>query len=401
MRCLAIVSFFARVNLMSQCRVRWLAIFLPMLVSVIASQTFGDEPASEGSDNKSIAYWIEQLDSDQFLRRQTASKRLLGFGNDAVDNLADVTTRGQLELTERAISILQSLALKQSPDDETGAWAALDLLVKQGGGSAALRASAAIDLISLAREKQSQELLAAAGVKIGYAEFAISSSQINDQIVYLDAGWNGDIEMLRWLRWIKGVKYALLHGDSVNASVMEYVVRMPDLRIVVVRDATLDSDIFTPLAKLTRIDQLQFSYVKLTDTNVEKITKLPVRVQLGLMGTDLSVEAVAKIRNAMPGLKIEHKFGGFLGVKCNSFSHSCQIENLVKDGAAAESGLEPGDVIEVINRVAIASFEDLQVEIGSHVAGDEIEIAYNRRGEKLTVKLKLKPMKTEVIWLGP
>lgn len=387
-------------NLMSQCRIRWLVIFLPMLVSANASQTFGDEPASQGTDNTSITYWIEQLDSDQFLRRQTASKRLLGFGNDAVDNLADVTTRGQLELTERAISILQALALKQSPDDETGAWAALDLLVKQGGGSAALRASAAIELISLEREKQSQELLAAAGVKIGYAEFAISSSQINDQIVYFDADWNGDVETLRWLRWIKGVKYALLHGDSVNASVMEYVVRMPDLRIVVVRDATLDSDIFTPLAKLTRIEQLQFSYVKLTDANVEKITKLPVRVQLGLMGTDLSVEAVAKIRNAMPGLKIEHKFGGFLGVKCNSFSHSCQIENLVKDGAAAESGLEPGDVIEVINRVAIASFEDLQVEIGSHVAGDEIEIDYNRRGEKLNVKLKLKPMKTEVIWLG-
>ena len=60
----------------------------------------------------------------------------------------------------------------------------------------------------------------------------------------------------------------------------------------------------------------------------------------------------------------------------------------------------PGGV-EVINQVSIASFEDLQVEIGSHVAGDEIEIAYNRRGEKMNVKLKLKPMKTEVVWLGP
>jgi len=380
---------------MFQCRASWISILCLALCCAFPGLAAGDEPANSETDIESIAYWVEQLDSDQFLRRQSASRRLLEFGVEAVGPLAEVTTKGQLELTGRAIAILKSLASKQSPDDETGAWGALSQLVEQGGGSASTRASAALGLISKEREEQAYEQLTAAGLKLGYREFAISSTQVNDNVVIIDSAWNGDIETLRWLRWIKRVSYAVIQGEAANAEVMELVVRMPDLRTIVIRDAKLNSDIFTALAKLERIDQLQFSYVKLTDDDAEKIAKLQIRMQLGLMGTDLPTEALTKLRNAMPHLAIDFKMGGFLGVKCNRLSDACQIDEVIRNGAAADAGLAAGDIIENINGVPIARFDDLISEISTHVAGDEIDIAFDRQVEKKSVKLVLKPMKAD------
>ena len=413
--CLATSSLFVCLNVMFQCRASWLSLLVLTLVWLSTAPAQGspqdpplsspqdpaqdppqgEEPTKSEIDTKSIAYWVEQLDSDQFLRRQTASKRLVEFGDEAVESLAEVTAKGQLEMTERAIAILQLLASKQSPDDETGAWGALRRLVDQGGGSAATRATAAIGLISKDREEQAHERLAAAGLKLDYREFTISNLQVNDNVVIIDSAWNGDIETLRWLRWIKRVTYAIVEGEAVNAEVMEFVVRMPDLRTVVIRNASLNSDIFTPLAKLARIDRLQFSYVKLTEVEVEKIAKLPIRIQLGLMGTALPAETLTKLRAAVPDLAIDFKMGGFLGVKCLNLSDACQIDLVIRNGAAADAGLTAGDVIEQVNGIPIAKFEDLIAEISKHSAGDEIEISFDRQGEKKTVKLGLKPMKAE------
>jgi len=345
-----------------------------------------DEPA------KPAAHWIEQLDSNQFLRRQTASQKLLAMGDEAVTELAEAATRGQLELSERAISVLQSLAVKQSPDDEAGAYGALTDLVEVGGGSASLRAKSAMDVIAREREEQAIERLVNAGVKLGFREFVIDSRSMNENLVLIDSTWNGDVQTLRWLKWIRGVMYGIVEGMAVQTDVMEALVKMPDLRTVVIREAKLESDIFTPLSKLLRIDELEFRYVKLTSEDAEKIASLPIRVQLGLMGTSLPLDSAKMLRETMPGLSIVYKQGGFLGVKCNNFSPNCQVDSVVDGGAAQLAGLEAGDVIESIDGVPIARFEDLQMEIGSHLPEDEITVNYDRRGEKVTVKLKLMRM---------
>ena len=354
-----------------------------------------DEPVSPVAQGKPLSYWIEQLDSNQFLRRQAASQRLLSFGNEAVQPLAEVTNRGQLELTERAIAVLQSLAIKQSPDDEAGAYGALSQLVEQGSGSASLRSRAALELIRRERQQQAVERLTSAGVKLGFREFVIDSRSLNANLVWIDSTWDGDIEALRWLRWISNVEYAVVEGTAVDGAVLEYLVQMPDLRNVVLREAKIDSDIFTPLAKLSRIDELEFRYIPLSSKDAVKAAKLPVRVQLGLIGTDLLVESVTKLRQEMPGLKIVYRQGGFLGVKCSQISPDCQIDNVVDGGAAAKAGLAMGDVIEMIDNVAIAKFEDLQLQVGQHVPGDEIEIKFDRRGEKMSVKVILQRMSSE------
>jgi hypothetical protein len=341
------------------------------------------------ADQRPIEYWLQQLDSDQFSRRQAATRQLNQFGQEAVGPLVEVAQTGKLELTQRAVGVLQRLALDQSPDDDGGAWAALTQLVAQGTGSASIGARAAIDEVRQERQTQAYTRLTAAGVQIGYREFVIHSRSISTEVVWIDKKWKGDTDVLRWLRWIKRIDHALIEGEAVRREVIEHVARMPDLRTVVMREATLHDDVFEPLAALSRIDELEFRYIRLSLDDADKIASLPIRVSLGLMGTGLPVEGAQRLREALPGVNLVYKQGGFLGVVCNSFSPRCQIDALKPGGAAANAGLQPGDVITQIDDAAIASFDDLQLQIGSHLPGDEVEITYDRFGEIGKVKLTL------------
>jgi len=357
----------------------------------VAAQPPVDPSASRlDRDQRPIEYWLEQLDSDQFSHRQLASRQLHRLGDEAVQPLMQATQSGNLELTQRALEILQSLATAQAPDDEGGAWAALNELVTQGSGSAAVGARAAIDDLRRERESQAYTKLSAAGVQIGFREFVIHSLSItNQEVVWIDKKWKGDVKALSWLRWVKRIETALIEGDAVRQEVLEQVVKMPDLRTIVMREATVRDDIFKPLSQLQRIDQLEFRYVRLGNDDAEKIARLPVRVSLGLMGTGIPLEGKQRITDALPGLRLEYKEGGFLGVICNSFSPRCQIDGLKAGGAAANAGLQTGDVIISFDGEPIRKFDDLQAQIATHPAGAEVSITYERAGEVGTVTVTL------------
>ncbi len=352
----------------------------------------GDDPPT---DDRSLAYWIQQLDSDSFLRRQAATQRVLGYGAEAVEPLVEVTSTGRLEMTERSIAVLQTLALQQLPDDQAGAWAALESLVKQGSGSASLRARASIAAISRQRQNEAYEVLARVGVKIGFREFTLRSTSINRNAVLIDKGWNGDLAALRWLRWVGIVDHALIEGPAVRGEVLEQVARMPDVRVILLRDGQVSGDLFTPLASMKRIEELEFRYIALSAEDAERIAKLPIRASLSLMGTGIPHAVAEQLREAMPGLNINHKQGGFLGVRCSNHAPFCQIDSLVPGGAADTAGLEAGDVVTRINDTTIRNFDDLQLEIGNFVPGDEIDVTFDRRGEVLETKLTLGRMPSE------
>lgn len=354
-----------------------------------AGNASAQTPADDRLGGKPIEYWLEQLDSDHFSRRQAATHQLNRFGQEAVGPLVEVAKSGKLESTQRSLSVLQQLAMNQSPDDEGGAWAALLQLIDQGSGSASIGARAAMDEIRRDRQSQAMTRLAAAGVQIGFRDFVIDSRSIQAEVLLIDKSWKGDPEVLRWLRWVNFVENAVIEGESVREEVLRQVVRMPALRTVVLREATLRDDIFGPLSTLSRIDQLEFRYIPLTVNDAEKLSKLPLRVSLSLMGTGLPVDSAQMLRTALPGIKLAYKQGGFLGVICNQFSPRCQVDNVKPGSAAANAGIEAGDVVIQIGDAKINSFDDLQLQVGSHYAGDEIEITYDRFGEIIKTKARL------------
>jgi serine protease Do len=65
------------------------------------------------------------------------------------------------------------------------------------------------------------------------------------------------------------------------------------------------------------------------------------------------------------------------------------IENVDRDGAAAENGLKPGDVILAVNRSEIDSVEQFKRILASRRAGSMILLLINRNGDEVYVRFPL------------
>ena len=62
---------------------------------------------------------------------------------------------------------------------------------------------------------------------------------------------------------------------------------------------------------------------------------------------------------------------------------------VAKDGAAANIGIKPGDVITKINDIPINSWTELQATVSSYNAGDKIKIAYRRDDKEILTSATL------------
>ena len=346
-------------------------------------------PKPSADSRQSIEYWIEQLDDDRYLRREAATEELIDAGPAVVEPLSEVLKSGDLEVTERAISVLQRIALTQPPAEDGGAWGKLRDLADSGAGSGAARAIVSVQEIREARGEQASRKLADAGVFIGMSEFVVQNASKLRPVVQLGDQWNGDTEPLQWLRWISHIKYARVEGKALRGDVLTEVARMPDVHTLALMDGSVAVDALATLEAMPHIHTLELRYVPLTESHAQVLARLPVRVSLSLMGTGLDREIVRRMREELPGLQIEFKQGGFLGVLCIDGFNACRISSVVEGSAAHDAGLIPGDIIIGLDEAKVDTFRDLQDAINQHMPGDSITIRYLRGGEVQSATVEL------------
>ena len=339
---------------------------------------------------RSPQYWVGQLSHDQYLRREMASQQLIELGAEAIPAIVEVLKTGDLETVERAMSVLSEIALAQRPDEDGGAWGALNQLAARTSGIRSARAEAAISEVRESRGKQARAALLADGIFVGLTEYMVRSASSQRMTVEIDGTWQGDPATLQWLRWLNGIECARIKETAVRRDVLEWLVQAPDLHTVTIVDATVDESTLEPLKSMSRIASLEFRYVKLTPQICDMITALPIRLSLNLMGTGVAHEKVEQMRAALPGLAIDHKQGGFLGVVCMDSDQACKIDRVVAGGAAEAAGLIPFDVIVGIGTAQVRRFKDLQMAINEHLPGDGIEVRFLRGGQLKTVVLRLR-----------
>ncbi len=92
-----------------------------------------------------IAQLVAQLDADEFTVRQQASEKLAELGGEAVDELQAAAVGTSLEVTSRAIQILEQWMSAPEPALRNQAKAALDQLAKSDSPSAARRAQRVLE----------------------------------------------------------------------------------------------------------------------------------------------------------------------------------------------------------------------------------------------------------------
>lgn len=91
------------------------------------------------------------------------------------------------------------------------------------------------------------------------------------------------------------------------------------------------------------------------------------------------------------------KFGDvkrpYLGIQADQDKYDAgdgaYIGSVAKDGAAAEIGLQKGDIITKVNDAPINSWSELQATVSSYNAGDKINVTYKRNGKEYTASATL------------
>ena len=101
------------------------------------------------------------------------------------------------------------------------------------------------------------------------------------------------------------------------------------------------------------------------------------RAMIGIQGMD--------VKNYVDGMKDQDKdvqdFGTMEGI---------YVDKVVEDGAAADAGLQKGDVLTHIDGQKVKQFGELQAIIAQKRPGDKVKITYLRNKKEKTVTLTLK-----------
>lgn len=66
------------------------------------------------------------------------------------------------------------------------------------------------------------------------------------------------------------------------------------------------------------------------------------------------------------------------------------VREVTKDGAAANSGIKPGDYITKINNARVVTGSEMVEQIASYKPGDKVNLTYSRAGKEYTASITLK-----------
>ncbi|MGA2616337.1 MAG: hypothetical protein ABSF26_01930 [Thermoguttaceae bacterium] len=121
------------------------------------------EASRQPASADEIARLVEQLDSDRYSERETASEKLSAVGRPAVAALTKAALGGSLEVTDRSIRVLRRLLAGSDEAAKTAAKIALETIAGSDRSAAAGRAKAALN----AAQPQSPAPGALGGITIG------------------------------------------------------------------------------------------------------------------------------------------------------------------------------------------------------------------------------------------
>jgi serine protease Do len=81
--------------------------------------------------------------------------------------------------------------------------------------------------------------------------------------------------------------------------------------------------------------------------------------------------------------------GGFLGVACEEEEDGLMVKSIVPNSAAAEAGLQAGDVLVKVDDQRVNNREKLTILISSKKPNEEVSIEYKRENTTNRIQLKL------------
>lgn len=308
-------------------------------------------PAAAAADARpsaaEIAGWLAQLDDRQYRVRERATRQLLTAGAAALEPILAVANGERPEPADRAVWLLQQYGNAKEAELRR---AALERLTQLKDRPQVV--AAANDALALIRHQEARQTIERLGGRFQIPEMpGIDPRQLVSNALILDENWRGKKEDLAQLRHVLSLRNVFVIGTRMTAA---------------------------DLVELKNVSTLANLY---------------------LYGTRLEPTDVPQLKEAMPQATIDYRRGALLGVAGSRLDDSApaRAETVQPGSAAAQAGIQVGDIIERFNGQDVLNFKDLTDKIATHRAGDEVTLEILRNGETKNYTLKLGRWSTEQI----
>lgn len=376
------------------------------------------KPANQADDNPAdVAGWIAQLDSDDYGKREQATRRLAEAGASAIPGLIEAATGASLEVTVRAVDILRELASVDDVVTEDAAFAGLNQLARGTHRPAAGRATATIERLSGTRHERAIARLKERGATVNapsdneQAAMFPGGIVVRGGVVIVDAFEDGEVRSqarttvqigpewtagrkgLALLGRLNGVAHLTLVGPQVTDEWMEDIGALDrlkptglTLRRTKVTDAGLKS-----LARLGSLNQLSIFHTPgITDEGASRLSALGNLQFVQLYGTKVSDTGAAALAKALPNARIDRRHGALLGVRCEVGDEDvCMVTGVQPESAAEKAGILAEDVIVGFGGKPVKGFASLTALISDKAGGEKVDVELMRGDKKITTTVTL------------
>ena len=290
----------------------------------LGTETAKPDQHASNTLSSQIEQWAAELDDDRFDVRQRAQQHLEQAGKPALEAVALIAKAGSLESVTRATNIMLRWSQGKEIDLQLAA------LEKLAGLKNRPRESArAIRLLAVAREQTARGTLIQLGARVERDLQIQGQGQLQ---VTIGPEWRGGKEGLQHLTDMRHATTVSLHVAPLDDSAVDYLVKLPQVR------------------------------------------------RLELYGTKFSPEAVAKLKEQLPGADIVERGGAMLGIRGN-------VESVVKNSAAHKAGIQARDRITEFEGEKVANFEALTERIAKKKPGDTVTLTILRNNQTKQVQV--------------
>ena len=307
------------------------------------------EPTTDISPEK-LDQLIADLDANEFLVRERASKELVKIGLPAIDRLMQSASSKSLEQAHRSLGALEQMLASDEAQAEA-AEQALHTISRQQNSWSAQRAELALEQTRALKQSASIEKARALGAEIEQAVDQTGEEVLT--MIIKNEDWKGTAKDLRLLRNLPALRYLSVFGPVFN------------------------------------------------ETQMMSLGELKELTSLNLYATKLSNDGLAKLQAAMPYTRIDRRNGGMLGISGDQIGgNGCMVNTVQPDSAAAAAGIEPEDVVLNIDGKEVESFNDLTKMISEKSGGDVVKLKIKRGEQLIDKEAKLGEWKPEHIKNG-
>jgi hypothetical protein len=361
-----------------------------LLCGVTAAQENAPAAARDSAtvSEAELAGWIAALGAREFESRDRAMQALIAAGRAAIDPALQVTTRGDHEVSTRAVMILKGIGEKGDIATLEAALAALGRIADTSNLPVGRRAAEVRERLEAVRQERAIEYFRSLGADVS-PEFidTWTSTFLAAPVFSLELGpkWKGTVNDLERLKWLRDVDQVSFVGPQVKDDWIRHLRGMPRLLSVKIKHANVSVKAVEELAQLERLRALRLMFVPLGDEMIPELEKCESLVRLVVISKALSEDGERRLKERFQE-GVECPRGAMLGVRAG-LEEPWSIREVVPGTAAERAGLRPNDRIVRYNGQPVVTFQELRTLISKSAPGDSAVVVVERGAETLELKV--------------